>query len=103
MKASSIAAVVMALPAVLAVPHSSRDLIYFYDPSIPKTIFTDATCKLSKYLTPGQPFSPLYPIALGLGAIVTPTLRELVGQDTIEDFDRAADDLCMCVSVSGVA
>ena len=97
MKGFFLTTAVIALPVVLAVPHSSRDLIHLYDPTIPTTIFTDATCKLSAYLTPGQPFSNLYPIASTLGAIIIPTLRSVLGTETIEDIDRVADQLCLCV------
>lgn len=71
-----------------------RDQLY-YDATNPPKIFTDATCKLSKYLTPGQPLSFAFPLADHLGTIITPALNAAVGHETVDDLDAVADQLCV--------
>lgn len=68
------------IPAIaFAVPNvvQKRDLTY--DASNPITIFNNASCTLSQYLTNGEPLSFAFPTALELGVIVTPVLNLLIG------------------------
>lgn len=68
-----------------------------YDASNPPEIFTDASCKLTKSLTPGEPLSFNYPLASSLGSIVSPVLDAALGKQTVEDLDSVADQLCVYV------
>lgn len=78
----------------------SSDIHRYHHRPIPPNLTTlinptDATCSLSKSLTPGEPFSNAYPTALALGTIVTPLLDAALGKQVVEDIDTVADDLCI--------
>lgn len=77
MKLSTIALFVNAAMALPGSLKATKQLTY--DPNTSITIFTDSTCTLSKYLTPNQPLSFAYPIALSLGVLGGPLLNGLIG------------------------
>jgi len=86
--------------SALAAPSRERAVLVprtlTYDASNPPTLFTDPTCSLSQYLTDGEPLSFAYPLADQLGTlIVTPALRLILGEQTIEDLDLVADQACV--------
>jgi hypothetical protein len=60
-----------------------------------RQVFTDLTCSLSQAVTPGTPLLPLFPTAVELGTIVGPTLKFLIGEETLEEIDATADFLCV--------
>ncbi|KAM0700054.1 hypothetical protein Q7P36_000265 [Cladosporium allicinum] len=62
---------------------------------VSRSTFTDPTCKLSKAVTPGTPFSVLFPLANLLGSIVGPTVKAAIGAENEEKLDKLADNLCI--------
>lgn len=62
-----------------------------------RQIFTDPTCELSQAVTPGTPFSGLFPIANIIGTIVGPIVEETIGAENRERLDTLAGTLCMLV------
>ncbi|KAI9663879.1 MAG: hypothetical protein M1821_007369 [Bathelium mastoideum] len=92
-------AVLALATAALAVPAPSkvveRRAVPTYNPNIPVTIFTNATCTLSKYLTPGEELTFAFPLADLLGSVVSPVLAAALGPTVVNDIDIVAEDLCV--------
>ena len=89
---SSIVTVLALATAAVALPSVAMEK---RQASIPPGTFTNASCTLSKGLTPGIPGIQLFPTADALGAILGPVLSATLGSETVNDIDIIADELCM--------
>ena len=89
----ALAATALAIPAPDRVVE--RRAVSTFNPAIPVTIFTNATCTLSKYLTPGEELIFAFPLADLLGSIISPVLAAALGPVVVNDIDIVAEDLCV--------